>query len=247
MGSPVPADRQLVFALHGFLGQATDWDAVRAYLPENTAFVAEDLFGRDSRRPADFTAQTLRLVEQLRALNAGYGRKIFLGYSLGGRLGLHLLDHAPELFDHYIFLSTNPGLPGASAAERQSRLQSDTDWSAKIKNESWSDFLREWNAQPVFEGSAAEPARDAAAYDLEKLRQSLVLWSLGLQQDFSETIRAHRDRVTWAVGERDLKYVRLAEGMKENGIIENFVSTPSGHRIWADAPAAVAELISEAN
>lgn len=227
--------KTLVYALHGFLGQASDWDAIRNSLTD-VDFVVENLFS-----PLVDT-DIFKRVHSFKSLP---DKKIFLGYSLGGRLGLQILNKTSDAFDHYVFLSTNPGLPNHSTDERQKRLQSDKNWTEKITSDNWNTFLKEWNSQSVFEGSTQEPQRNIQDFDLNKLRLALTDWSLGLQMDFSELIRNHRHKVTWVVGERDIKYVQLAENLKKKECLNNYLKVRSGHRIGLDNADSVVSILRE--
>ncbi len=221
----------LVYAIHGFLGHSSDWCRIKKSLPELN-FIAEELFSKDPT----IGTESFRKFQ---------GKKIFLGYSLGGRLGLQILKKTPELFDHYIFLSTNPGLPATDAEERKIRILNDQKWSEKISQKNWAGFLEEWNEQAVFRGSTAEPKRDINLYDLQKLKKSLKKWSLGLQEDFSDIIRVNNHKITWVVGDRDKKYCEIAEQMKNKKILSGYERILSGHRIWLDNPDAVVELVKQ--
>lgn len=227
MGSAMSAD--LIYAVHGFLGCSSDWDTVKKSLP-GCNFIAEDLF---SKEPEKGIGSFQKIT----------GKKIFLGYSLGGRLGLAMLKENPDLFDHYIFLSTNPGFSSTNLELREKRIQADKIWSDKINQNNWSNFLKEWNAQSVFQGSASEPKRDVERYDLQKLKESIVKRSLGIQEDFSDSIQMNNNKITWLVGDRDEKYCAIAEKMKNKKIILGYERISSGHRIWLDNPSAVVEVI----
>ena len=221
----------LIYALHGYLGCAADWDVLKSLLPD-FEFIAEDLFSEKPELGIE------SLLEKL-------GSKIFIGYSLGGRLGLKILDKYPQLFDHFIFLSTNPGLAKDNFAAREARLQSDKLWSAKISPENWSSFLEEWNRQSVFAGSTQEPQRLLESYNLTKLKDALSNWSLSAQPDYSSLIRKYRHKITWVVGDRDSKFCALAEELKNKKILSGYERISSGHRIWLDHPQAVADIIKQ--
>lgn len=221
----------VIYAVHGFLGRAADWDQIKAQLP-NCKVIAEDLFSREPVIGPD----------EFRKISA---KKIFLGYSFGGRAGLLLLKNNPELFDHFVFLSTNPGISRKDEAARAKRLAADIIWAEKISEDNWTAFLREWNEQSVFSGSSSEPLREIKNYDLQKLKDALLNRSLGRQDDYSELIRRYRNKITWAVGTRDTKYCSLAEELKNKRILSGYEKICSGHRIWLDQPDQVVELIKK--
>jgi 2-succinyl-6-hydroxy-2,4-cyclohexadiene-1-carboxylate synthase len=237
----------LVYAIHGFLGESADWSHVKAGLEKNSEgsvnFITEDLFGKDESGLLDFNKQTDSIINKIKSFDRFNGKKILLGYSLGGRIGLHVLKKNPELFDHYVFLSTNPGLK--TPEERKVRILHDQSWSEKISLENWDNFIKEWNSQSVFAGSADETKRDPSRYDLLKLKEAMVKWSLGQQSDFSDTIQMYDSKILWMVGDRDQKYCEIAESFKKSGVVQNYIKASSGHRIWLDNPQAVVDEVSK--
>lgn len=162
---------------------------------------------------------------------------------MGGRLGLRLLSENPREFDHYIFLSTHPGL--SDQQSKNLRVESDEKWAGKIKHENWPELQKLWNAQSVFAGSGSEPVRDVARYDLAKLKLALGDWSLGRQNDYAELIREHNQKITWVVGERDPKFCAIAADLENKKILSGYEKISSGHRIWLDHPAAIADIIKK--
>lgn len=236
----------LVYALHGFLGKSTDWDFIKNELQNiqpGVNFIAEDLFAKKSA--GDFFINFFIKNETFNFDFDSYqGKKIFLGYSLGGRLGLQILKKSPQLFDQYIFLSTNPGLPTTATEERKNRILNDQMWSEKINLENWDNFLQEWNSQVVFQDSKQDPWRDVNNYDLQKLKEGIVNWSLGNQDDFSDILKLNNKKITWVVGDRDKKYCQIAQQMQNKKIFLSYKQVSAGHRIWLDNPMAVVEILA---
>lgn len=239
----------LVYAIHGFLGESSDWSLIKEGISKkysgNLNFISEDLFAKDQQGILDFNKQADSIIKKIKSFDRFGGKKILVGYSLGGRIALHILQQNPELFDHYVFLSTNPGMKNEAENERKNRILHDQKWSEKISHENWDEFLKEWNAQSVFAGSAAEPERNLQNYDLLKLKESMVKWSLGKQTDFSDTLQMFNYKVTWVVGDRDAKYCEIADDLKHKNSIKNYIKVSAGHRVWLDNPTAVAEVISK--
>ncbi len=234
----------LIMALHGFLGQGTDWSQIKkSFLNDQSVdFETPQLFGHGSASISDLETYAR---ESIVIPPGSFQKKIFIGYSLGGRIGLALLSQKPELFDHYVFLSTNPGFRHEQESERLERLDADQNWSSKISRPNWMQFLKEWNAQKVFESSKQEPVRDIENYDVNKLQDALVKWSLGRQKDYSNVIQLNNNKMTWVVGDKDQKYLDGAEDLKQKKILLDYKRISSGHRIWLDQPQAIVELLHQ--
>jgi 2-succinyl-6-hydroxy-2,4-cyclohexadiene-1-carboxylate synthase len=222
----------LVYALHGFLGSANDWREVQKFLSPSIGFKAESFFA------PGFTQFNFR--------SEVASKKIFIGYSLGGRLGLKILSQTPGEFDHYIFVSTHPGLADSDSEGRETRAQNDRSWAIQVTENGWESFLSAWNAQGVLKGRKSNPPRALSDYDLQLLRQSLIGDSLALQPDYRTIIQQNNDRLTWVVGSLDAKFKKIAEDMRQSGILKELIEIESGHRVLVDNPRALAQVIESA-
>ena len=232
--------KSLIYAVHGFMGQSADWDQVKINLPTNFLFQPIDLFKKSSPKIEPFENYSIN--------PSAAERKIFVGYSLGGRFGLHLLAKHPEVFDHYVFLSTNPGMDDQDEAQRRSRYEVDELWSQQISEDNWFNFCQRWNAQSVFDRSVQpEPVRKLQDFDLNKLKESLTVWSLAKQNNMNNVIQMNQSKITWVVGSEDSKYCKIAEDLKQKKILLDYKRIFSGHRILFDNSKAVAELLLNLN
>lgn len=229
-----------LWILPGFLGKPADfaafaaelpWTSVRALdpavFPRRPFHAWAEWFLREHR--ADFAARPIHL----------------LGYSLGGRLALHVAEQAeaggpgPAGF---FFVSTNPGLP---AEERTARRANDDKWAARFEREDWAETLRAWNAQEVFRGGAVEPLRDAASYDRDQLAWVLREWSLGNQENFEERFARWRAPQLWIAGAKDLKFAGIVENLRDRGAPGALIANAS-HRVHLDQPRSLALAIGGA-
>jgi 2-succinyl-6-hydroxy-2,4-cyclohexadiene-1-carboxylate synthase len=227
--------KTIIFGLHGFLGQGSDFESLKNVLPENIELIAPDLFFDNRYDLSSFEKCADQFANHL---TAGYEKKILIGYSLGGRIGLHILDQYPDLFDQYIFLSTNPGL--TDEQEKKQRLIADGLWAEKILTLKWSDFLQEWNSQSVFSGGS-EPVRFESQFNKNQLICAVTSMSLAKQKNMNAVIEKHQQKIKWVVGDKDQKYLDLAEDLKQKKILENYSRISSVHRILFDAD--MSELI----
>ncbi len=219
----------IVFALHGFLGQSTDWDQLKSALPAQYNLIAPSLFLNTDFDLSSFNGLTEQIFN---LVPASKEKKIFIGYSLGGRIGLHILERYPNLFDQYIFLSTHPGLE--SMKEKNERLTSDLVWIEKLKNLSWPDFISNWNSQLIFNHSSELP-RIQSEFNREQLACGLSSLSLAVQDNMSGVIQKNKNKIIWVVGAADDKFLKLAETMKQKKILEGYSRIQSRHRILFDA------------
>lgn len=220
--------------LHGFLGSAADWGPTMAALP-GFRCVAVDLPGHGASAPAtsldDFIADFDALLAEL-----GIARFGLLGYSMGGRLGLHVACRKPDRVQFLALVSASPGLE--DAVVRRERLASDAHLAYELERDGLPRFLARWYAQPLFASLSPE------------LRAALIARrSLGSAADVAGALRAFRPGalasrwddlphlampVLALTGERDAKYVAIGRRVAD--------LCPHGvHRTVADAGHAIHE------
>lgn len=239
MGRGVGVGSRAIVALHGFLGSAADWDAVRAAASGPEWIVPE--YARDPRlSPVNATLDSWggNFVDWLRREGID-GPVDLVGYSQGGRLALHALAASPASFRRVILVSANPGLP---EDERGRRLANDEAWARRFENDSWEETVAAWNAQPVFAGGAAEPARPESAAARATAAASLRCWSLARQRDFRPSMRAWTDKLLLVAGARDAKYAETTKALAAEGLRTEILEG-SGHRVLFDEPVGLARLI----
>jgi pimeloyl-ACP methyl ester carboxylesterase len=99
-----------VVFLHGQPGSGSDWDAVRALLPEQLPSIALDRPGyRSNTRPPGTMAQNAQwLLDELDA--AGVADVVLVGHSYGGGVALAVADLAPDRIRGLVLVaSVGPG------------------------------------------------------------------------------------------------------------------------------------------
>ncbi len=232
--------QNLIFAVHGFLGSNQDWNLSESLTEKN--WIKPSMFAKDSPDIKNFYDYIDQLILTYKLNSQPLLKKIFVGYSLGGRLGLHFLKSYPNLFDHFVFVSTNPGF--TEPIEKAKRLQTDQEWSTFILNSPWNTFLEKWNGQTVFDQQALKPVRSETEFDKYKLSQGMDLWSLGRQENFYQLIEQNQKKIRWVVGSKDDKFLAAAENMKQKKILLDYSRIDSGHRILLQNPKALSNLIS---
>jgi 2-succinyl-6-hydroxy-2,4-cyclohexadiene-1-carboxylate synthase len=210
-----------VLAVHGFLGQGSDWDLVK---------------GQSWQTPSLFSHKSLIPLTALKdanlALNETYrSTDLAIGYSLGGRI----LLSEPGAWKKLVIIASNFLAP--QAEERRIKSQLESSFIELLKNNKWSEFLAEWNKQPIFKTVKQVPKRQIEDYSISKLIAAIEFLSVTKETVSLEVLSERREQITWVVGERDLKYLDLYKSYKANGVIEHLiVIKDAGHRVLFDNP-----------
>ena len=229
--------------LHGFTATGASWDPVRRlvdaglYEPE-----APDLRGHGAHgdaRPATIPATVADLAQ-----DEPYA---LAGYSMGGRIALHLALAQPELVRRLVLVSTTAGLedPG----ERAQRRAADDDLADGLEEGGLERFARWWAAQPLFAGQPADVVaaahRDRLRNTAEGLAASLRGMGTGVMEPVWDRLGELTMPATVLVGERDAKFralgERLAEGLPHAELV---VVRGAGHALHLEAPEAVAAALA---
>ena len=203
----------MIWTLSGFLGLESDWD----FLPWPH---------REVERRA------LSAPELLGGLRARRSTDLLLGYSMGGRLALGILENIA--MQQAIIVSA-----GLNAPDEERRAR-DEEWARRFESEEWSSLMRAWNAQPVFGGRVLD--RREKDYDRAELARQLRDYSPAVlpppQLERIET------PILWIAGERDTKYVDVAKrAVACLPHAELWICPNAGHRVpWEQRDAFVERL-----
>lgn len=225
-----------VVALHGFAGTGRTWDAVSG------VDLAPDLPGHGSaagERPVTFG----RCVEHV--LRSAPERFVLAGYSLGGRIALHVALAAPERVSRLVLVATTAGIDGEE--ERAERRRADEALAEAIEHEPIEEFAGRWMALPLFAG---DPPEVRAVWREELLRQDpagLAAALRGIGTGAMEPLWGRLGELTMPAtvlaGERDAKFVALGERLAA-GLRTTLTVVPgAGHGLPREAPDAVAAAL----
>ena len=236
-----------VVLLHGFLGRGADWRGVRAGLPEAWDVRVPDLPGHGRATGLPPGAHTMDAAAD-RVLDGAGGPVDVVGYSMGGRLALHLAVTRPEAVRRVVVVSGSPGLPSPDA--RASRRALDADRAAEITAD-LPGFLDRWYRAPLWhtlpDGLRQRLTADRAAHnDPAGLATSLAGMGTGAQPSHWDALAGLRVPVRAVAGARDSKFVEVARRMAEAGPVVPVVVPDAGHMLTAEAPAALAAVVRRA-
>lgn len=237
-----PATSRLVL-LHGFTQNRHCWGPVAELLAEGREVVVADAPGH-----GDAAGLALSLADAAGpyadTLSGGRTAQ-WLGYSMGGRLALHVALARPAAVDALVLVGTSPGI--ADPAARAGRRDADEALAARVEAIGTEAFVDEWLAQPLFAGLDATAGHRHArlANDPAGLASSLRLAGTGAQASLWEALGAIAAPVLLVVGERDEKFAGIAEAMRPRfgGPCEVAVVPGVGHACHLEAPRAFCDLV----
>ena len=182
-------------------------------------------------------------------LNATDGDFDLCGYSMGGRIALHVALAAPRRVTRLILVASTAGI--ADPDERRDRSRSDAQLAAFLQTATREEFADRWMALPIFAGTPPQAARlwreDLLRGDPQALAGVLRATGAAELRPVWDRLEALTMPATVIAGSNDTKYAQLAERLAdalpqgELHIIEG-----AGHGLPREAPAELAALIDAA-
>ena len=221
--------------VHGFTQTGRCWGPVLPALAATHQVVAVDAPGHG--RSASYRAG---LWESARLLGEVGGEGAWLGYSMGGRMVMHLALAAPYLVRRLVLVSTTAGI--ADPAARDARRRDDEALAAAVERDGVEAFLERWLAQPLFAGLP----RDAADLDARRantaagLAASLRLAGTGVQEPLWDRLARLTMPVLVVAGERDARFADLGRRLVAAiGPSATLAVVPgAGHAVHLEQPEA---------
>lgn len=223
-----------IYALPGFLGLRSDWAELKKEFSSHNVIPIDPYQVAQPEQSLDKWAQEfIKTMEQ---------KPIFLGYSMGARLGMHALLENSHLFKAMVLISGNPGLK--TQKEKEKRLASDHAWAERFQKEPWESLMHSWNNLPIF--SATSMPRYEKDYCRNQLSSALIHWSLAKQRDFSSIIQQASLPILWIVGELDEAYSNRAKTLKFSHPLSEIRIIPSSfHRVPWEQPQEFYAVLSQ--
>ncbi len=240
--------------LHGFTGSAVSW---RPFADAWGGFrtISVDLIGHgETDSPPEETRYTMeRCTSDLTTLldRLGVGRVAVLGYSMGGRVALHLSLAAPARVAALALVSAGTGVEDTN--ERRVRVEMDRALADDIERDGTEAFVDRWEQLSMWASQARLPGATRAALRAQRLcnspiglANSLRGMGAGAQEPVLDRVHELHIPVLLLVGAEDAKYRAIARSIQARLDHASLrVVEDAGHAIHFEQPAAFAPLVKE--
>lgn len=244
IGPPGAPAHRLVL-LHGFTQSGATWDpvadALDPLLGVPVELLAPDLPGHGAAAGVD-----LDLWGAADAVAAGLGGPaVVVGYSMGGRVALHLALAHPAAVAGLVLVSTSAGIE--DPAERAARRASDEELAARAEADGVEAFVRWWLGRPLFSTLAPEAAAVGARLGgtAAGLASSLRLAGAGAMDDLWGRLGEVAAPTLVVTGALDAAYTSRGERLAAaipGATLE--VVAGAGHSVPLERPAELADLLA---
>ena len=228
--------RPLVIFVPGFMQRGDAWAPVAKLVAERYPSACLDF------RTHSFEA---RLGELREAAAPG---AVPVGYSMGGRLALHLALREPDRFAGLVTVGAGAGIDDPE--ERKRRLDADEDQAAWIERATIERVVARWECLPIFAGQSEElverqrPGR--LSHDPRELAQLMRSAGQGALPPLFDDLPQLRIPLLALAGARDERYVEAGRRIAWLAPRARTATVAgAGHAAHLERPDAVARLVLE--
>lgn len=237
-----------VLWLHGFMGSSADFVSCANSLAATHRSLLPDLPGHGSSAILEHNSFQSWGDLIIRFLDASaIAVTDIVGYSLGGRLALHLVLTYPDRFGRAVIESGSPGIRGAT--ERHVRQSLDVERASAIESD-FDRFLEMWYRSSVFSSLRARPDLTRLLIEARRKNDKMALarvvaeLSPGIQPSLWRKLPALGVRTSFIAGAQDGKYVAIAQRAAAcSREITATIIGNAGHNVHLEAEEAYLDAV----
>ncbi len=209
-----PPDRQRrgrLVLVHGFTQTRLSWSTIARQL----TLEGFEVFTTDAPGHGEAAGLRVDLPGGAVMLGDTGGRATYVGYSMGGRLALHLAVARPDLVERLVLVSSTAGID--NGVERAIRQVEDENRATEIEQSGVAAFLEKWLAGPLFANLPPDAAQLSSRLEntAAGLASSLRLAGTGAQDSLWPRLPSLSMPVLVVAGALDEKFTAIAEQMSE--------------------------------
>ena len=230
-----------VVLVHGFTQTQRSWAPVGQDLARDHRVLRVDAPGHGAS-----SALQANLWDGGRLIGRAGGAASYVGYSMGGRLCLHLALAEPGLVTSLVLIGATAGID--EPTERSARRHADEALAQRIEGEGVDVFVTWWVSQPLFAGLSPD------AIGLEARRENTIA---GLASSLRLAGTGRQDPPLWdrlgelnmpvliVTGERDEKFRSLGERLVDSIGSNAAMATVrgAGHSVHLEKPVQFLKVL----
>lgn len=241
-----------VTLLHGFTLSGRSWQEVISKMPAGWRWVVPDLRGHGATRiPSGAPCTMDACTADLEMLwdHLGIERTHLVGYSMGGRLALHVAARRPERVLSLLTIGAHAGLDEEA---REGRRQGDEALAQRIETHGLEAFIDYWSRLPLLAGVerrgpsfTAQLRAERMSNHVHGLAKSLRGMGAGGMEPVWDQLAQLKCPCTFVAGQLDHGYVASARRLAStvvDGRVE--VVQRSGHAVHLERPEAFAKVLT---
>lgn len=242
-----------VTLLHGFTQSGRSWRELISHMPAGWRWIVPDLRGHgETRIKAGGECSMDACTDDLVALweELDLGRTHLVGYSMGGRLALHVAARRPERLLSLLTIGAHAGL-GEDA--RAGRIKGDVALAERIEKDGIESFVDYWSALPLFagldrrgEGYVAQLRAERLQNHVAGLACSLRGMGAGVMEPLWDDLARVNAPCTFVAGQLDHGYVASARRLAASvphGQVQLVLR--AGHAAHQERPDAFARILAD--
>lgn len=240
-----------VTLLHGFTQSGRSWHEMISKMPEGWKWVVPDLRGHGDTRVRPSAPHTMdACTADLEVLwdHLRIARTHLVGYSMGGRLALHVAATRPERVLSLLTIGAHAGLEGDA---REVRRRGDEALAERIEKDGLEAFVDYWSSLPLIAGLERRGPSFVAQVRAERmnnrvagLAESLRGMGAGAMQPVWDELARVSCPCSFVAGQLDDGYVasarRLAMSVPDGRMV---IVQRAGHTVYQERPDAFARLL----
>lgn len=241
-----------VTLLHGFTQSGSSWREVISKMPAGSMWIVPDLRGHgETRTPPGAPCTLDACTADLEMLwdHLGIERTHLAGYSMGGRLALHVAARRPRRVLSLLTIGAHAGLEEEA---REGRRRGDDALAGRIEKDGLEAFVNYWSGLPLFAGLERRGPAFVSRVRAERLSNhvaglaaSLRGMGAGAMEPLWDDLAHAAFPCTFVAGQLDHGYVASARRLAAtvpNGRVE--VVLRAGHPVHQERPDALARVLA---
>jgi len=237
----------MLTALHGFTEDDLVWPELLA--PLGVALCCPLLPGHGAK-PCPEGTTVVGVARDLAACCFADGPGDLLGYSMGGRIALHLALDRPQSVRRLVLISSGPGFQ--DGALQGSRRTTEMALAETLEDNGIGPFVAMWEANPILRPAKPLPLAVEAALRCRRLSHeplglagALRRLGAGAMPNLWGRLGELRVPVLLIAGAADARYCKVMQEMAALMTDARFTAIPdAGHAVHREQPAALLRVIA---